>query len=246
MRSFSALTLALVCGLTTARGEWRVVQLSSERSSVVEHRVLEADGGGAKATLQFAVFAGKSAVLRVIDNADGNADLATAMRQHNCLAGVNGGYFDPQFAPIGLRISGGLTSSPLVRAHLLTGIFFSSGGRFEIARIAGFNARRNVDAAVECGPMLVEAGAAVATLNRTRTARRTFAAIMKDGNAALGFCSDVTLAELGTILSRSNVTRALNLDGGSSSAFWFKRADGSVFEIGELKAVRDFLGVAPR
>jgi hypothetical protein len=35
------------------------------------------------------------------------------------------------------------------------------------------------------------------------------------------------------------INRALNLDGGSSSAFWFKRSNGSVFSISEMKNVRD-------
>jgi hypothetical protein len=38
------------------------------------------------------------------------------------------------------------------------------------------------------------------------------------------------------------VQRALNLDGGSSSGFWFAGADG-VFTIREQKRVRDYLGV---
>ena len=42
------------------------------------------------------------------------------------------------------------------------------------------------------------------------------------------------------------IHRALNLDGGSSSAFWFKRADGSVFSIPEQKTVRDFVAIVPK
>jgi len=42
------------------------------------------------------------------------------------------------------------------------------------------------------------------------------------------------------------IQRALNLDGGSSSAFWFARANGSAFSIREQKPVRDFVGVVPK
>jgi hypothetical protein len=67
----------------------------------------------------------------------------------------------------------------------------------------------------------------------------------------LGFCSDVTLADLSNILAAALTTdfkiqRGLNLDGGSSSAFWFKRANGSKFSISEEKTVRDFVALAPR
>lgn len=64
--------------------------------------------------------------------------------------------------------------------------------------------------------------------------------------------SDVTLADAAAILATihlgesGKVTRALNLDGGSSSAFWFKRANGSVISQSELKTVRDFVAIGPK
>jgi len=42
------------------------------------------------------------------------------------------------------------------------------------------------------------------------------------------------------------IERALNLDGGSSSAFWFARENGSAFSISEQKSVRDFVGIVPK
>ncbi len=45
--------------------------------------------------------------VRVIDNPAGDDDLAAVMRRTRGLAGVNGGYFDPQNAPVGLVISDG-------------------------------------------------------------------------------------------------------------------------------------------
>jgi hypothetical protein len=42
------------------------------------------------------------------------------------------------------------------------------------------------------------------------------------------------------------IQRALNLDGGSSSAFWFAREKGSAFSIREQKPVRDFVGVVAK
>ena len=41
------------------------------------------------------------------------------------------------------------------------------------------------------------------------------------------------------------VQRALNLDGGSSSAFWFAGERGA-FSIPEQKSVRDFVAVVPK
>ena len=68
-------------------------------------------------------------------------------------------------------------------------------------------------------------------LEPTRAARRTFVAIGSNDRAALGFCPEATLADLAQMLATPlgdfKIQRALNLDGGSSSAFWLKRKDGS-------------------
>jgi hypothetical protein len=103
--------------------------------------------------------------------------------------------------------------------------------------------------ALQCGPFLVDRAQRVTGLDADRVARRTFAAIANADQVILGFCSDISLTDLSAILTAgrdTKVQRALNLDGGSSSAFWFKRKDGSVFSIREQKSVRDFLGVAPK
>jgi hypothetical protein len=60
----------------------------------------------------------------------------------------------------------------------------------------------------------------------------------------------VSLAQLGQILAlpdaagKIRIMRALNLDGGSSSAFWFAGKDG-IFSILEQKTVRDFVAIMP-
>jgi len=61
----------------------------------------------------------------------------------------------------------------------------------------------------------------------------------------------VTLADLSSILAivtipDFKIQRALNLDGGSSSAFWFKRANGGAFSISEQKPVRDFVAIVAK
>ncbi|PYJ74509.1 MAG: hypothetical protein DME72_02650 [Verrucomicrobia bacterium] len=88
-------------------------------------------------------------------------------------------------------------------------------------------------------------------MENTRAARRTFAAIAKPNRAALGFCSETSLAELADILASTQladdfkISRALNLDGGSSSGFWFARESGA-FSVPEQKTVRDFVAIVPK
>lgn len=255
MRSLSAALLFLIVA-AAARAEWKIVSTQSEPSAAagIEHRhvVVEDSETGQRATLELALFLTKSCAVRLIDNPDGEKSLAEAMQHDMCIAGVNGGYFDPNFAPIGLRVVDGKLLAPLLRARLLTGVLVSSSRGIQIMRIAEFSRRAKLDAAIECGPFLVDLGAGVRGLDETRSARRTFAAIDRGNRAAFGFCSGVSLADLGRILASASLAgdfkiwRALNFDGGSSSAFWFKRGDGSAFSISEQKTVRDFVGVVPR
>ncbi len=200
------------------------------------------------AIVDLALFSTKSCRLRVIDNADG-VNLSDAMRRTNCIAGINGGYFDPNFAPLGLRIIDGKVTSRLTRGRLMSGVL-ASDNAIHIFRAAEFSVRRKPNAAIECGPFLVDLAKPVRGLEAMRTARRTFAATGSGDRAALGFCSDATLADLARILAVPlgdfKIQRALNLDGGSSSAFWFRRNDGNAFAIPEEKAVRDFVGIVAR
>jgi hypothetical protein len=240
----------------TARADWTIAAVTTEGSRVgVQHRhvVLEDAETSESATVDLALFSTKSCTLRVIDQpTPPRNDLAHVMAQENCLAGVNGGYFDPDYAPIGLLIGDGKMIAPLQRARLITGVLAASPHGVRILRTREFSQQQKFDAAIQCGPFLVDLSRSVSGLQKTRTARRTFAAVGGVDRAALGFCSDVSLSELAKILGTTRlaedfkIQRALNLDGGSSSAFWFKRANGSAFSISEQKTVRDFVAIVPQ
>jgi hypothetical protein len=241
--------------LSTAHAQWSQISSQSEPSPVrgLEHRyvVVEDSTSGERASLELAIFSTKSCRLRVVDQPSGRLDLEEAMVGGKFLAGVNGGYFDPEYNPIGLLVVDGKIVAPLQKARLLSGVVSGSAKKIQISRVAEFSMAQKPDAAVECGPMIVDLGKAVRGLQSTKVARRTFAAVAGGDKAALGFCSDVTLADLGTILAMVTIPdfkiqRALNLDGGSSSAFWFKRANGDAFSIAEQKPVRDFVGVVAK
>jgi uncharacterized protein YigE (DUF2233 family) len=240
----------------TAHADWTIRSAQSEPGLAgVVHRqiILENSATNQSTTIDVALFSTKSCTLRVIDQpASPRSDLAQAMRQKECLAGVNGGYFDPDYAPIGLLISDGKMIAPLRRAKLITGVIAASPRKVQILRIREFSQEQEFTAAVQCGPFLVDLGRPVRGLETTRTARRTFAAVGSVNRAALGFCSDVSLSELAKILATTRlaedfrIERALNLDGGSSSAFWVARQNGSAFSIPEQKTVRDFVGVSQK
>ncbi|MBO0695223.1 MAG: phosphodiester glycosidase family protein [Verrucomicrobia bacterium] len=237
-----------------ARADWATVSSESEPGpGGLEHRhvVLENAAGGRRSTVDLAIFSTKSYTLRVIQN-DGGDSLAEAMTRETCLAGVNGGYFDENFAPIGLRIVNGQTTAPLKRARLITGVLFASSRGVQIVRSRDFSRRSGVTAAIQSGPFLVDLTRPISGLNDSNVARRTFAATTTGSRALLGVCSAVSLAELSKILATTSfaedlkIERALNLDGGSSTGFWFARENGGALSIREYKPVRDFVGVVPK
>lgn len=251
-----SLAIACLAVAAAAHADWKIISAQAEPSAArgLEHRylVFENSASGDRVSVELAIFSTKLCELRVIDQEeDSRLNLDEVMQRENCLAGVNGGYFDPEFKPVGLLIADGRTIAPLRRANLLSGILFSASGKVQIARFGDFSPKRKIDAAVECGPMVVDSGRAVHGLESTRPARRTFAVVASNERVAIGFCSEITLADLASVLAypfaaEFKVQSAINLDGGSSSAFWFKRKDGSEFSIAEEKTVRDFVGIIKR
>ena len=144
----------------TAHADWTIRSAHSEpgRAGVVHRQVsLEDSETNESATIDLALFSTKSCTLRVIDQpAPPRSDLAQVMQQKGCLAGVNGGYFDPNYAPIGLLISDGKMIAPLQRARLITGVLAASPRKVQILRVREFSRQQKFNAAVQCGPLLVD------------------------------------------------------------------------------------------
>jgi uncharacterized protein YigE (DUF2233 family) len=249
----SLLVLPVVLA-ATAHAEWKILSAESEPGHAgIEHRhvVVEDAAANQRVTVDVAVFSAKSTALRVIDNLD-RESLGAVMKREKCACGVNGGYFDMEFKPIGLRFVEPTTFSPLRRGRLITGILLQSDRGIDVVRVGEFSRTKKLVAAIQSGPFLIEGNKHIHGLNDSQLARRTFAGIATNDRALLGICSDVSLAELANILAtvaivaNSKIRRAMNLDGGSSSAFWFAREDGSAFSIPSQKPVRDFVGVVPK
>src|SRR5262249_61455821 len=110
------------------------------------------------------------------------------MKREKYACGVNGGYFDSDFKPIGLRVADGATFSPLRRARLITGILLQSDRGIDVVRVGEFSRAKKVIAAVQSGPFLVEGNKRIRGLNDSQMARRTFAGIADTGRALVGIC----------------------------------------------------------
>jgi hypothetical protein len=246
--------LAPIALVASAQAEWKILSAKSEAGRAgIEYRhvVAENAAGGQRVDVDMAIFSTKSCGLRVIDNPDGQA-LAAIMKQQQCACGVNGGYFDTEFKPIGLRVDNARMFSPLRRARLITGILLQSDRGIDVVRVGEFSRTKEIIAGIQSGPFLVEAGKRIRGLNDSQLARRTFVGITTNDRGFIGICSDVSLADLANILATApvaahyKVRRAMNLDGGSSSAFWLARENGGAFSFPGQKPVRDLVGIVPK
>lgn len=192
--------------------------------------------------------------LCVVDEGDGTpryGSLEVAMKKHRCLAGVNGGYFGADAArrPLGLVRHEGFTISPLAtRGFTVAGVVYDTGKTIRMERSARLRLPVNLmREAIQGGPFLVEQGCVVPGLEKTRKAARTFIATDGAGGWCLAVSSPLTLHELANWLVQKGcmgafrVQEALNLDGGTSSAFWTETLSRPGF-----KAVRNYVGVRPR
>jgi exopolysaccharide biosynthesis protein len=203
--------------------------------------------GTSEAEVQVVYFAPAEIQLEVVTNLDGNIQgVRDAVERRGSFGGINGGYFEANLDPIGLLVSNNRVVHPTQKAKLLSGIFFVRNGHPELTRTSEFSGTRGVQQAIQCGPFLVDGGRTVDGLNYLRVAPRTF--IFTCGPTVWGFgiCRSVTLKEMGDILAHGNVIpdhrimRALNFDGGSSTALYLKLDGRAIFSEGR-SAVSNFL-----
>lgn len=178
-------------------------------------------------------------------------DAKSAAASRNGIAAVNGGFFTPEGAPLGLVIAGGKRAGGLNRASSLgAGLFVEDGSPALVRRETG----KTGGELLQSGPFLVENGRAIPGLSPESSTARTF--IGWDGAtgwfiARSGACS---LADLAKALEGAKIGGlacrvVLNLDGGRSSDLWA----GSSLDGGPVaqrpfwnKPVRNFLVLVKR
>lgn len=218
--------------------------------------VRPSDGRQVRAHLAF--FTSRAFRLEVVDLGAGPEPayptLADAFRAVGAVAGVNGGFFHPDWRPSGLVISQGHRINTFETTRLLSGVIYGNARGIHLLRRAQFQDHPGISALVQSGPYLVEAGRAVRGLSKSDPNRRTFIATDWLGHWVLGATlSPLSLADLAECLASPNalapwkVDRALNLDGGSSTGFFFDPGEGKApVSLNPLKRVRNLIGITPR
>ncbi len=201
-------------------------------------------------------FTDKEMTLHVMDEADAAnpkyGSLEKAMQRSTCIAGINASYFaaDEQHSPIGLVISNGKIVSNFSQGRFtVAGTLYDDGTAIKLERSNTLTSPiKNMKAAIQAGPFLVENGKAVVGLDTEKVAARSFIATDGRGNWCIAMASAQSLAELASKLSQDgtlgdfHVETALNLDGGSSCSIWVWKHT----YVPSYKQVRNYLGIKPR
>jgi uncharacterized protein YigE (DUF2233 family) len=226
----------------------------AHQAQTVLRQAETAGAASAHATLHFVSFSAREYTFRVFDQGTlGRSRLAEIMPANHCLAGTNGGYFQSDFEPVGLLLAAGHLVHGPSRAKLLSGALVMTANHIRLLRSTEPLPGKNARDAVQCGPFLVDGGKAVDGLNNVRSARRTAVLTGPAGEWALVSSSALTLQELGEILADPallpaglHAERALNLDGGSSTALWARQPGTEPYSSPEFGIVRDFIGIVAR
>lgn len=256
LSSTRILILAFLASLPAhSQGQWTVTSNTQHPNTApgleCRHIVVQQPSTERKVTLETVVFDSRQHSIIVVDRPANGPNLQEAMLQHECVAGSNGGYFTPEFQPLGLEVVDGNTVQPLGSGRLLTGILVSTKRAPLLLRREEYRPGKNTIHALQSGPFLVDKAKPVIGLNASRTAARTVVATDGKTSWALVSLTFPTLAETGEILSQPDIiphlpiSRALNLDGGGSAALWISASPQPIY-LRELTGVRNYVGIQPK
>jgi len=148
-----------------------------------------------------------------------HASVERLASQEQALIAINGGFFDKQYHPLGLRISNGKRLNPL-KYISWWGILYLRNNQAFLSSPSQFKNNSDINFAVQSGPRLIIDGR-IPTL-KTGSAQRTALGIDKSGSTLFIVVSEnksFTTTELASqmIAPPLNCYNALNLDGGSST-----------------------------
>lgn len=248
------LLTALLASPALAAAPWRVINRDTDtalQSGAVLHRF--SVSGEDTVDFQVVRFAASQCALRIVDQDHAHAvSLAEAMPRVGAIAGVNGGFFKPNFEPLGLVISQGRRAGTWQKSSLLGGVVMVKKGKPLLLWRDEFQDSPQITELLQAGPRLVNNGQPVSGLENKAARPRTFIATDNAGQWLLGIGEYTTLAHLAQILALPGlvpgmeIDRALNFDGGKSTALWARTTDGSVVSEAEFGKVRNFVAILPR
>lgn len=150
-----------------------------------------------------------------------NASADQFAQHSNALLSINGGFFDPDFKPLGLRITNKKLLNPL-KPISWWGVFYVKNNKPYISNPKHFYQDAEIEFAIQSGPRLLIKGK-IPSLKQG-IADRSALGITSAGKVIILVSTNaaMTTEELAHLLKAPplNCTDAINLDGGSSSQLY--------------------------
>ena len=150
-----------------------------------------------------------------------NASTDQFAQHSQALISINGGFFDHNFRPLGLRINEGSVENPL-KSISWWGIFYIQNNQAHISNVRRFKHSPDIEFAIQSGPRLLIKGK-IPSLKHG-VADRSALGITADGRVIILMTTNaaMTTTELARLLKSPslNCVDAINLDGGSSSQLY--------------------------
>lgn len=150
-----------------------------------------------------------------------NASADQFAEYSKALLSINGGFFDQNFKPLGLRINNKKLQNSLKKISWW-GIFYVKNQKPYITNISHFNRDADIDFAVQSGPRLLINGR-IPSL-KVGSADRSALGITSDGKLIMLVSTNSAMStnELAHFMKAPplSCTDAINLDGGSSSQMY--------------------------
>lgn len=147
-----------------------------------------------------------------------NASVDQFAQYSKALLSINGGFFDQDYKPLGLRINNQQLEHPL-KYISWWGIFYTQNNKAHITNVGHFHYDNAINFAVQSGPRLIIKGT-IPSL-KPGIADRTALGITAEGKVIILVSTNyaMTLRELAQLFKKAPLSckDALNLDGGSSS-----------------------------
>ncbi len=175
-----------------------------------------------------------------------NASADQFAEYSKALISINGGFFDHQFNPLGLRINNNKLQNPIKRISWW-GIFSIKNNRPSISTIRQFHQDSDIEFAIQSGPRLLIKGR-IPSL-KVGSADRSALGITPDGKVIILVSTNAPMStfELAQMLKAPplNCIDAINLDGGSSSQL-YAHMDSFQLNVHGFSNVSDAIIVKPR
>lgn len=174
-----------------------------------------------------------------------NIDAKTIAQKSNALIAINGGFFTPEFASLGLLVQSGKKNNP-IKMTSWWHIFQMNRFKPMIISKQSFELTPDIEMAIEAGPRILSDGHTLEGLKET-LAERTAIGIDRSGKIIIAVTENymVSLSKFAEYLTSVGCYDALNLDGGSSTQLYAKIKGFELLRAG-LSPVANGVGVFPR